>query len=132
MEKIRLTKDVFMKDLKMTYKKHMKRRPEDGGHELADEEDADSADTIDSTFPDFSKEWREFSVKLAKGDVQTESDGQIVYEVGGPTPAPTFWDRWKMHLLMGMNISMLMCTQYLKRPGWLCASFLPLVHVTLR
>jgi len=114
--KVRLTKDVFMKNMKMTYKRHLKRKPEDGGHELADdEEEPDSTEGSDSRFPDFSKEWREFSIKVAKGEIQTESNGQIVYEVGGSTPAPTFWDKWKMYLLMGMNISMLMCTQYLKR-----------------
>eukprot|EP00438_Fugacium_kawagutii_P026529 Skav209488 [mRNA] locus=scaffold1892:199733:206945:- [translate_table: standard] len=113
--KVRLTKDVFMKDLKKSYKRHLKRKPEDGGHELADdEEETDSVDGPDSRFPDFSKEWREFSVKLAKGEAQTDN-GQIVYEVGGQTSTPSFWDKWKMYLLMGMNISMLMCTQYLKR-----------------
>jgi len=114
--KIRLTKDVFMKDMKKTYKRRLKRKPEDGGHELADdEEEADSLDGPDSRFPDFSKEWRDFSVKVAKGEIQTESNGQIVYEVGGPTPAPTLWDKWKMYLLLGMNMSMLLCTHYLKR-----------------
>ncbi|CAJ1446004.1 unnamed protein product [Effrenium voratum] len=109
---VRLTKDAFIKDLKMTYRRQMLRKHEEGGHELADDEE--DMDSVDIAVPDFDKEWRDFSVKLAKGDVQTEQNGQIVYEVG-PTPPPSFWDRWKMHGLMGMNITMLLCTQYLKR-----------------
>ncbi|CAE7768842.1 Kidins220 [Symbiodinium pilosum] len=111
--KLRLTKDIFMKNLKMTYKRQLKRKPEDGGHELAD--DDDDMDSADVHIPDIDKVWREFSTKLAKGDVQTDNAGQIVYEVGSPTPAPSLWDKWKMYGLMAMNISMLLCTQFLKR-----------------
>mmetsp|Transcript_60924 Transcript_60924/g.113947 ORF Transcript_60924/g.113947 Transcript_60924/m.113947 type:complete len:249 (+) Transcript_60924:51-797(+) len=111
--KLRLTKDIFVKNLKMTYKKQLKRKPEDGGHELAD--DDDDPEGADVHIPDLDKVWREFSTRLAKGDVQTDADGQIIYEVGSPTQAPNVWDKWKMYGLMGMNISMLLCMQFLKR-----------------
>eukprot|EP00439_Symbiodinium_sp_Y106_P018195 s59_g2.t1 len=111
--KVRLTKDIFIKNLKMSHKRQLKRKPEDGGHELAD--DDDDVDGADVHIPDIDKVWREFSTKLSKGDVQTDGQGQIVYEVNSPTPAPSMWDKWKMYGLMAMNVSMLLCTQFLKR-----------------
>ncbi|OLP96826.1 hypothetical protein AK812_SmicGene20890 [Symbiodinium microadriaticum] len=74
----RYTTDIFIKNLKMSHKRQLKRKPEDGGHELAD--DDDDVDGADVHIPDIDKVWREFSTKLSKGDVQTDDQGQIVYE----------------------------------------------------
>eukprot|EP00931_Biecheleriopsis_adriatica_P119986 TRINITY_DN95138_c0_g1_i1.p1 TRINITY_DN95138_c0_g1~~TRINITY_DN95138_c0_g1_i1.p1 ORF type:complete len:290 (+),score=74.44 TRINITY_DN95138_c0_g1_i1:55-870(+) len=115
--KVLLTKDDYVQNLKQSYKRKLKRKAEEGGHELADDEDSEEEDDgIDPRqLPDFEQVWAEFSAKIAKGDVPTDSTGQISYDMAQAAAPPSFFDRWKSTGLICLNISMFACTQYLKR-----------------
>jgi len=113
--KVQITKEAFINHLKEGYKRHVKEQREQAGHQMDDEEEDDE---VGRQMPDLDKAWAEFSSKLQHGEVKTDENGQLIYEVNAIDdngPGGSFWDRYKTHLLILMNLVLLIGMQYAKR-----------------
>jgi len=113
--KVQITKEAFINHLKEGYRRHVKEQREQAGHQMDDEEEEEDGE-VGKGLPNLDQAWAEFSAKLQQGDVKTDKNGQLVYEVNTTDgPAGTFWDKYKTHLLILMNLVLLIWMQYAKK-----------------
>mmetsp|Transcript_68845 Transcript_68845/g.154169 ORF Transcript_68845/g.154169 Transcript_68845/m.154169 type:complete len:233 (-) Transcript_68845:66-764(-) len=118
---MRMTKELFLKNLKDSYLRQLKSEHNGGkdGHQLdADDDEQGGADIPQGLLPSdeqLEQVWKEFSEKLAIGEVSTDENGQLVYEVPPLGGAPGVWERWRVHIMMVANVALLWCIQRTRR-----------------
>merc|ERR1719387_765360 len=118
--KIKMTKEQFIRNLQSQYKKHGRTQTQEG-HELDDGDDEDGAtetsepEIADSSLPDFDKVWADFSEKLSKGEIKTEENGRLIYQVTDEFEDPGWWERYKTHVMVGINVVLLYYMQHIRR-----------------
>jgi len=111
--KVQITKEAFIDNLKEGFRRHAKEQREQAGHQM-DEEEKDNDEG--NGLPNLDQAWAEFSAKLQLGEVKTDETGKLIYEVNANDgPAGSFWDRYKTHLLILINLVLLIGMQYAKR-----------------
>merc|ERR1712232_248954 len=59
--------------------------------------------------------WKDFSEKLRSGDIGKDKNGNLLFEVGDIASRAAWWERYKMHLLVAVNLGMMWCLQRVKR-----------------
>mmetsp|Transcript_2710 Transcript_2710/g.5400 ORF Transcript_2710/g.5400 Transcript_2710/m.5400 type:complete len:235 (-) Transcript_2710:79-783(-) len=118
---MRMTKEVFIKNLKDSYVRHLKsekKGPQADGHQLDADGDDESVEVPEGMVPSdeqLEQVWREFSEKLSLGEVTKGEDGQLVYEVPSLGGGPSWWERWRIHIMMMANVALLWCIQRSRR-----------------
>merc|ERR1711957_193477 len=105
--KTRMTKDIFVKNLEASYRRHLgevssKQKTQTDGHQLASE-DEDEEEQI----PDVDKVWLDFSENLRRGEIKTDAKGDIIYSVAGPQRELGIWDKYKTHIMISVNVIIL-------------------------
>mmetsp|Transcript_24723 Transcript_24723/g.44031 ORF Transcript_24723/g.44031 Transcript_24723/m.44031 type:complete len:278 (+) Transcript_24723:105-938(+) len=121
--KLTMDKEQFVANLKRSFAQHQNQKQQDSetGHELDTEDDGIQAMT--DQMPDFEKVWADFSAKLSKGEIKTDSNGQAIYQVGNgqafnqkeESGMWAFFNRYKTQALLMVNTIMLLGSQFLKR-----------------
>mmetsp|Transcript_65306 Transcript_65306/g.202245 ORF Transcript_65306/g.202245 Transcript_65306/m.202245 type:complete len:233 (+) Transcript_65306:105-803(+) len=116
--KMRMTKDVFISNLKSSYKRHLKsNKKEQEGHQLDGDDDGEAhSEGSGPSDEELEKVWKEFSEKLSLGQVEKDENGHLVYEVptlGGGQGS--FWERWKIHIMLMANVTLLWFMQRQRR-----------------
>jgi len=108
---IKMDKETFVRQLKSSYESHFedeRKKRRKGGHELAD------SPLPEEVQPDFDKVWADFSSRLSSGDIQTDPDGKLHFDIDR-LGEKTVWDRYKVHLMLFANMGLLILMQRLRR-----------------
>lgn len=113
--KVSVTKDEFVNQLKESYKKQLSEASAgagaaNGGHEL---EDGDMSGM--ENMPDFNDVWAEFSEKLRTGSIEQDANGQLLFDVGDMHGKGSYWEKYKMHGLITLNLALMFCMQRVRR-----------------
>mmetsp|Transcript_67185 Transcript_67185/g.119601 ORF Transcript_67185/g.119601 Transcript_67185/m.119601 type:complete len:250 (-) Transcript_67185:36-785(-) len=114
--KVAMSKDVFIKQLKESFKKQVK----DAGKQDDDDDEGHATDDdqeLPAGMPDFESVWRDFSEKLAKGEIEKDGGGNLMYSVADHLGGGGFWgwfERYKMHGLIALNLGFLWFSQRMR------------------
>mmetsp|Transcript_64001 Transcript_64001/g.208836 ORF Transcript_64001/g.208836 Transcript_64001/m.208836 type:complete len:242 (-) Transcript_64001:120-845(-) len=119
--KVKMTRDQFTKTFQSSFKKHLSdqrttriQADDDSGHQLATE-DEEEEDEDGRHVPDVDKVWADFSERLRMGEISADDKGNLVYEYAGLPREPTWWDRYKTHVLLAVNVLILWFMQHVRR-----------------
>mmetsp|Transcript_63375 Transcript_63375/g.182416 ORF Transcript_63375/g.182416 Transcript_63375/m.182416 type:complete len:258 (+) Transcript_63375:43-816(+) len=115
--KTRITKEMFVKNVEASYKRFLadqqaKKREEEGGHQLAGEDD-DEEDGM--PVPDVDKAWLDFSERLRKGEIKADEKGALAYEMIGTAAEPSWWSKYKTHVMLSVNVLILWVMQHVRK-----------------
>merc|ERR1719356_1293479 len=88
----------------MSYDSHFE---EEKKKNKAVSKDAENGHAKADVYPDFDQVWKDFSAQLAKGDIKTDNDGRLLYELDRLGMSDSWWDRYKMHAMLAANVGML-------------------------
>lgn len=105
---VQMTKDQFIEQLKMSFQKA---KSDAGGGADGHELESDG----NGHQPDYDKVWAEFAEKLSSGDIGKDENGNLLYEVGARSGFDSFWEKWKMHAALGLNLFLLYAMRKLKK-----------------
>lgn len=100
---IKMDKDTFIKQLKASLSEAQNQERE--GHEV---EDVDP-----SSLPDLEEVWRDFSERLARGEISTDAGGQVKYELNMPADKES-WSKYRLVGMMAVNFVVLVCLRRMK------------------
>lgn len=98
-----MDKATFMKQLVSSWRDAQNR--ENGGHEV---EDFDPRG-----LPDMEKVWRDFSEKLARGEIAKDAAGQVVFDMNMVTNKEA-WSQYRLIGMMALNLLLLVCMRRMK------------------
>jgi len=123
--KIRLSKDIFVNELKASYKKllhEMESESENqeggerSGHQLAgdDQDEDDDADASDPAEV-VDRLWEDFGDRFYRGEIKMDESGRKIARVLKPKPPQTWWMQYKTHIMMMINLGMLWLMQRARR-----------------
>jgi hypothetical protein len=117
--KIEITKEMFVKQLKESYGKHLKEEKQQPDSDDEDEDDSGHSLETDEAMPgmpDFDQVWADFSEKLMKGEIEKDDSGNLMYQVNdGSMGWSALWERYKMHIMLALNLGLLWFSQRLRK-----------------
>lgn len=112
---VQMTKEQFIEQLKMSFSKARSDQGGKGGGADSDGHELDDDGGAGGMHPDYEKVWAEFAEKLTSGDIGKDENGNLLYEVGAQSGFDGFWEKWKMHAALGLNLFLLYAMRKLKK-----------------
>jgi len=119
--KFTVSKEDFLKTFEAGYRQHLidvraRRRKEEEeetiGHQLAQDDEEDEDEQLPEA--EIDRLWIQFSDRLRNGDIFPDDKGNLVYEYAPPREQAG-WERYKPHLLLGVNLIILWLMHHVRR-----------------